>query len=93
MTKTLFSEVYLSPQSRPDGYLARFCQNLAKTAYLERSDRKMVILRDLAEKWLSCKILASSYWLSFMQHISFRPEIYLRISCVFFKKKINLNKF
>ena len=49
------------PQSRPDGYLARFCQNLAKTAYLARSDIKMVILQDLAEKWLSCKILASSF--------------------------------
>ena len=49
------------PQSRTDGYLARFCQNVAKTAYLARSDRKMVILQDLAEKWLSCKILASSF--------------------------------
>ena len=40
----------------PDGYLARFCQNLAKTVYLARSGRKMVILQDLPEKWLSCKI-------------------------------------
>ena len=39
----------LLPQSRPDGYLARFCQKLAKTAYLARSGRKMVILQDLAE--------------------------------------------
>ena len=49
------------PQSRPDGYLARFGQNLAKTDYLARSGRKKVILQDLPEKWLSCKILASSF--------------------------------
>ena len=45
----------------------------------------MVILQD------SCKFVPvelSSYWLSFMQHISFWPEIYLRISCVFFLRKI-----
>ena len=50
-----------APQSRPDDYLARFCQNLAKTVYLARSARKIVILQDLPEKWLSCKILAISF--------------------------------
>ena len=66
----------------------------------------MVILQDLAEKWLSCKICEekvilqdsckfipvelSSYLLPLMQHISFWPEIYLRISCVFFKRNIKL---
>ena len=75
------------PQSRPDGYLARFCQKLAKTAYLARSGRKMVILQDLAENGYlersarkmvilqdSCEFVPvelSSYWLSFMKDISF----------------------
>ena len=43
----------------------------------------MVILQD------SCQLIPvklSSYWLSFMQHISFWAEIYLKISCLFLMK-------
>ena len=60
------------------------CKICQKNGYLARSARKMAILQD------SCKFVPvelSSYWLPFMQHISFWPEIYLRISCLFFKKK------
>ena len=47
------------PQSRPDGYLARFCQNLAKNGYLARSCKTNGYLaRFLQDEWLSCKILA-----------------------------------
>ena len=63
------------------------CKICQKNGYLARSARKMVILQD------SCKFVPvelSSYWLLFMQHISFWPEIYFRISCVFLKKN---NKF
>ena len=59
------------------------CKTWPKNGYLARSARKMVILQD------SCKFVPvelSSYWLSFMQNILFLAEIYLRISCVFFKK-------
>ena len=59
------------------------CKNCQKNGYLARSARKMVILQD------SCKFVPvelSSYWLPFNYHISFWPEIFLRISCVFFKK-------
>ena len=57
----------------------------------------MIILQDLPEKMIilqdSCKFFPvelSSYWLSFMQHISFWAEIYSKISCGFVEKN---NKF
>ena len=68
------------PQSRPDGYLARSCQNLAKSAYLARSGRKMVILQDLAEKWLSCKICQKNGYLArFLQVRSDRAVLLLAL--------------
>ena len=84
--KPCLTKKAMLPQSRPDGYLARFCQNLAKTVYLARSGRKMVILQDLPENGYlarsakkmvilqdSCKFVPvelSYYWLPFKQHIS-----------------------
>ena len=45
------------PQATMVDYLARFWQ---KNYYVEKSDKKMVILQTLPEKWLSCKILAKT---------------------------------
>ena len=64
------------PQARPNGYLARSCKNLAK----------MVILQDLARRWLSCKILQDE-WLSCK--ILARRMVILQDSCV---KKLKENK-
>ena len=98
------------PQSRPDDYLARFCQNLAKNClsckiwqkngYLARSARKMVILQDLPEKWLSCKILASSFRSSCpligshsCNKFHFDQKFTSESVACFLRKIINLNRF
>ena len=80
-----FSETV--PQSRPDGYLAR-------------SGRKMVILQDLPEKWLSCKILASSFRSScplIGSHscniFHFEQKFTSESVAYFLRKIINLNRF
>ena len=70
----------INPQSRPDGYLSRFCQNLAETVYLARSGRKIVILQDLPEKWLSCKICQKNGYLArFLQVRSGRAVLLLAL--------------
>ena len=73
---------YLSGSALYPGY---FKDNPSRDqmVILQDSAKKMVILQD------TCKFVPvelSSYWLSFMPHVSFWPKIYLRISCVFFKK-------
>ena len=76
------------------------CKIWQKNGYLARSARKMVILQDLPEKWLSCKILASSFRSScpligshscntFHFDQKFTSE---SVAC-FLRKIINLNRF
>ena len=61
-------------------------QDLAEKWQSFKTWQKMVILQHLPEKLVYCKFVPvelSSNWLSFMQHISFWPELCLRISYVF----------
>ena len=70
-------------QSRPDGYLARFCQNLPKIVALARSGKKIGIMQDLVEKWQSCKIWKKNCYLSrFLQVCSGRAILWLALTHV-----------